>query len=274
MQTNTKIRLNKSNLFWITLAHLLSVVALFYFSWENLAVALIGLFLVAPIGINIGYHRLLSHRAFKSPSWLEHAMVTVGAMTGGGPPLQWAASHRRHHRYSDREMDPHDSTKGFWYSHILHLFQETEIDEGDQWKSFVPDLLTDSYLVFLNKYWLWTSIATIGLLYVAGGLPYVLWGGFVRLVMSWHVMWFVNSATHKWGYRNYNTSDRSSNCWWVALLAAGEGWHNNHHAQPACARHGHKWWELDFSYAIIRSLEFLGLAHDVRRPRPNAVEES
>lgn len=109
-------------------------------------------------------------------------------------------------------------------------------------------------------------MATLPLLYLAGGIGWVLWGGFVRLVLTWHIMWFVNSATHKWGYRNYETDGTSTNCWWVGLLAAGEGWHNNHHAQPSCAAHGHRWWEFDQSFWIIRALEFVGLATDVKRP--------
>lgn len=99
-----------------------------------------------------------------------------------------------------------------------------------------------------------------------GGGPWLLWGGFFRVAATWNIMWFVNSASHMWGYRNYQTNDRTVNCWWVGLLAAGEGWHNNHHALPSSAAHGHRWWEIDQAYLLIRCFELLGLARDVKRP--------
>jgi len=127
--------------------------------------------------------------------------------------------------------------------------------------------MKDPYLFFLNRRGIWLAVAVLPLLYWAGGLPWLLWGAFMRTAVTWHIMWFVNSATHKWGYRNYETNDQATNCWWVGLLAAGEGWHNNHHAQPACAAHGHRWWEFDPSFLFIRALETMGLAWDVKRPK-------
>lgn len=260
---------NRTNLFWITLVHAAIIPAAFHFSWSGLALALAGIFVLAPIGINVGYHRLLSHRSFDCPKWVRYSLITTGAVIGGGPPLHWAAMHRIHHRFSDSGRDPHDSNKGFWYSHILHLFVEDEAEQGqDHLSSYAPDLLKEPYLVWLNKYWIWLAFATLPLLYLGGGLSWVLWGGFVRLAGSWHIMWFVNSATHRWGYRNYESSDQATNCWWVGLLAAGEGWHNNHHAFPSSAAHGHRWWELDVSFLFIRALESVRLAHSVKRPAP------
>jgi stearoyl-CoA desaturase (delta-9 desaturase) len=264
--TNTT-KWNYTNLFWISLVHLAILPAIFFFSWSGLAIALFGVFVLAPIGINVGYHRLLSHRSFSCPRWLRYSLVTVGAIIGAGPPMHWAAMHRLHHRFSDSGRDPHDSNKGFWYSHILHLFITDEAEENeDHLAVYAPDLLKEPYLVLLNKYWIWLAFATLPLLYLGGGISWVLWGGFMRLAGSWHIMWFVNSATHRWGYRNYESADQATNCWWVGLLAAGEGWHNNHHAHPSCAAHGHRWWELDVSFLFIRALEFTGLAHSVKRP--------
>ena len=266
--TTKHLGINKYNLFWISLVHLVSVFSIFYFSWGGVFLCLFGLFVMAPLGINIGYHRLLTHRGFKSAPWLRYTFATLGAITAGGPPIQWAAGHRLHHRHSDKELDPHNSTKGFWYSHILHLFQENEFDTNEKfWKKYVPDLLAEPYLVFLNKYWLLFALAYLPVLYALGGISFVLWGGFLRVVVCWHVMWLVNSASHKWGYRTYETSDNTRNCWWVGLLASGEGWHNNHHADPMSAAHGHKWWELDLSFMVIHFLEILGLVKDVKRPR-------
>jgi stearoyl-CoA desaturase (delta-9 desaturase) len=265
--TKSEHRWNYTNLFWISLVHLLAISAILKFSWENLEVALFGIFVLAPLGINIGYHRLLCHRSFSTPTWVRYTLATIGVALGGGPPIHWVAMHRVHHRYSDSDLDPHNSRKGFWYSHILHLFVVDDHETGQaHLKTFAPDLSREPYLVWLNQHWLWPALGMLVLLYVLGGLGWVLWGGFVRLAVTWHIMWFVNSASHLWGYRNYPTKDKSMNCWWVGILAAGEGWHNNRHAQPACAAHGHRWWELDQSFFFIRILEILGLATDVKRP--------
>lgn len=245
---------------------MLAIVALFYFSWLGLAVALFGLFVVAPIGVNVGYHRLLSHRAFQAPSWLMHTLVTIGAVVGAGPPLIWAAQHRLHHRYSETDLDPHNSKKGFWYAHILHLFYSNEFETKEEnWSKYIPDLMQDRYLRFLNKYWILIALAVVIAMYFVGGISLVLWGSFVRVVISWHTMWFVNSASHMWGYRNHDTKDNTRNCWWVGILASGEGWHNNHHANPSAAAHGEKWWEIDFSYFLIFTMEKMGLISDVKR---------
>lgn len=263
---------NKTNLFWITAVHLVALAGIFYFTWSGFAIMLAGVFIFAPLGINVGYHRLLTHRGFTSPRWLRHTLATIGSAIGAGPPIHWAAMHRVHHRFSDTAQDPHDATRGFWYSHILHLFELDDHEQHNYLEQYAPDLMKDRYLVFLNNYGLYLALAVMPLLYWGGGISWVLWGGFVRTVATWHIMWFVNSATHKWGYRNYDTKDLTTNCWWVGLLAAGEGWHNNHHAQPSCASHGHKWWEFDLSFLIIRGLELAGLARAVKRPKA-LVEE-
>ena len=258
------MKLNTTNLFWITAAHILALIGIvFFWSWGGLAIAVLSLLLISPLGINLGYHRLMTHRALVVPKWLEYTLVTIGAMCGGGSPIAWAGAHRRHHRYANQELDPYNSSKGFWHSHILHLFIKEEIEAEDD--RYVPDLYRDNYLVFLSKYWIWAALAVLVLLYFIGGIQLVLWGGFVRVVLMWHATWFVNSAAHMWGYRNYDTNDKTTNCWWVGLIAAGEGWHNNHHANPRLAAHGHRWWELDFTYAVIWILEKIGLATKVKR---------
>lgn len=260
-------RLHYPNIFWLAVAHLMVLVAIPFFTWPALAVCLIGLLVVTPLGVNLGFHRLAAHRGLKVPRWLEYVLITLGAAVGGGPPLHWIAEHRLHHRYSDAEGDPHDSRKGFWFAHITHLFWHKDFEDiEEQWLKYVPDFADNRYYRFLNKNWLLFSFATAPLLYWWGGLPFLLWGGFVRVVLMLHITWFVNSASHMWGYRKYKTDDNSRNCWWVGLLAAGEGWHNNHHAYPASARHGHSWWELDFTYVYIRLLRRLGLATDIKLP--------
>lgn len=261
-------------LFFIPTLHILAIVAIPYFSWDALAICLFGLFIVTPFGVNLAYHRVLSHRSLKLPKWLEYTFVTVGAAMAGGPPLFWAAAHRAHHKYSDTEKDPHNSRRGFWYSHMTHLFQGRSQEEIDSWLKLVPDLRDDRYYRFLNAAWIPLSALVLIPLYLAGGVGYVLWGGVVRIVLMLHFTWFVNSLCHLWGYRNYNSADRATNNWLVAILAAGEGWHNNHHAHQYSATNRHRWWEFDFTYSIIWTLEKLGLATHVRRPRFMTTSES
>jgi len=244
------------------------IVAIPYFTWNAFAVCLFGLFVITPLGVNLGFHRLLTHKSFKVAKPLEYLFATIGAMVGGGPPLHWVAEHRLHHRYSDTDKDPHSAGRGFWHAHITHLFYHKDFEDiEEQWMKYVPDYSGDRYYRFLNKYWIAFAASTLIPLYLVGGVSFVLWGGFVRVVMMLHITWFVNSASHFWGYRNYETDDTSRNCWWVGLLGAGEGWHNNHHAMQTSAAHGHRWWEIDTTYMMIRALEIVGLARDVKRPR-------
>ncbi|HEY8278587.1 MAG TPA: fatty acid desaturase [Bdellovibrionota bacterium] len=260
---------NYSNIFWISLVHLLALGAFFFPAWENTVILFIGIFVLAPLGINVGYHRLLTHKGFTAPNWLRYSLATIGSLVGGGPPIHWAAMHRAHHRYSDTAKDPHDSRRGFWYSHVFHLFLMEDLEANKDYTAiYTPDLIKEPYLVFLEKYGIALATAMLPLLYLAGGWAWVFWGGFLRTACIWHIMWLVNSASHMWGYRNYETKDNTVNCWWVGLLAAGEGWHNNHHAQPSVAKHGHRWWELDLSYMIIRSFELAGIISEVKRPSP------
>jgi fatty-acid desaturase len=173
-----------------------------------------------------------------------------------------------HHRFSDHERDPHDASRGFWYSHILHLFFVNPYEaDGSFVQVYASDLLADRYLAWLDRNWIWFALVTLPIFFLIGGLGMVVWSVFLRLVLTWHIMWLVNSASHKWGYKNYSASkNRALNCWWVGLLAAGEGWHNNHQAFPRYAAHGHRWWELDLTYLWVLCFEKLGVIHDVKRP--------
>jgi len=264
----SKLRYHWGNIFGITLIHILALAAIPYFSWQALAVCLILFFVISPIGVTLTYHRLLSHRSFKVPQWFEYVLTTFGALSGQGPVLIWVAEHRLHHRYSDSIKDPHSARHGgFWWSHVNHLFYHKEFeDDVKQWSRYIPDMNKHKYYHFLSKYNFIIALSIAAPLYMLGGLPYVMWGVFMRVALMLHVTWLVNSATHRFGYRNFETRDDSSNVWWVALLAAGEGWHNNHHAQSNCAAHGRMWWEFDLTWQLIKALEFMGLATDVKRP--------
>lgn len=224
-------------------------------------------FIVSPIGVTLTYHRMLSHRAFKVPRWLEYILAVIGTLSAQGSPLLWVAGHRHHHKHADTDRDLHTPKKGFFYSHIGHLLVSHPDDITiDEMLKYVPDLARQPFYQYLHRNHFWIALLQLPILYLIGGWSFVFWGGFVRVTLMLHITWFVNSATHTWGYRNFDTSDSSKNLWWVALLAAGEGWHNNHHAEQSCAAHGRKWWEIDPTWMMIRFLSFLGLATQVRRP--------
>jgi fatty-acid desaturase len=266
----SKLRPHYGNIFGIAIIHLLAILAIPFFTWKAFAVCMLLFFIISPIGVTLTYHRLLSHRAFKVPQWFEYTLATVGALTGQGPVLLWVAEHRLHHRFSDTINDPHSARHGgFWWSHVNHLFYHKEFEDNvKEWSRYVPDLTSHSYYHFLSKYNFLIALSLIPILYLLGGLPFVMWGVFVRVALMLHVTWLVNSATHRFGYRNFDTKDDSTNVWWVALLAAGEGWHNNHHAQSNCAAHGRMWWEFDLTWKIIQFLELIGLATNVKKPTP------
>ncbi|MEW4488211.1 fatty acid desaturase [Thalassoglobus sp. JC818] len=249
---------------WMTGMHLGALAAPFFFTWEAVAVAVVLHWLTCSIGICLAYHRCLSHRSLKL-KWPAKVVATFfGVIAGEGGPIRWSGTHRVHHGHSDNPGDPHSPLDGPWWAHLwwMMLKNPKRKDELLQ-KYYVPDLMKDKTMVFFERtfaLWLWATGLT--LLYV-GGLPMLLWGMCVRMVFAYHSTWFVNSATHLWGYRNYETTDQSRNLWWVAILAYGEGWHNNHHAHPRLARAGHKWWELDPTWWAISLLRKIGQATDV-----------
>lgn len=261
-------RLHIPNIFWISLLHLMIIPSVYFFSWEAFGVCLLLLFITGPLGTNLGLHRLLSHKGLKVPKWLEYSLATIGAASGQGPVLIWVAEHRLHHRFADRNEDPHDSRKGFWYAHVGHLFYHKDFeDHEEQWMRYVPDLANQRYYRFLNVWWPAFAVSVAIPLYFLGGWAWVFWGGFMRALLMLHITWSVNSVSHMFGYRNFDTNDNSKNNWLVGILAAGEGWHNNHHADQQSARHGIKPWEFDLTYLYIRILKWLGLAKDLKQPK-------
>jgi stearoyl-CoA desaturase (delta-9 desaturase) len=215
----------------------------------------------------MGYHRLLTHRSFRTPRAVEYALTSLGVLANQGGPLQWVAVHRIHHRHSDAEGDPHSPRDGLWWAHFLWWMPHAPaLDDAARYERYVADLAKDPVHRFIQRHHGVLPPALAGLLFGAGeawggeGLGWVVWGVFVRTALLYQATWLVNSATHLWGYRTYPTRDRSTNLWWVALIALGEGWHNNHHAFPRSARHGLRWWEVDVTYGAIRLLGLAGLA--------------
>jgi stearoyl-CoA desaturase (delta-9 desaturase) len=239
------------------------------FSWSAVFVALTLFYLTGSIGICLGYHRLLTHRSFHVPRVVEYTIVTAGALALEGGPIEWVSTHRAHHKFSDTARDPHDSRLGFFWSHVGWLYRRNpaRLSIAEQHR-YAGDLYKDAYYRFLEKGTPAFQIILGVLLFIAGGWPWVFWGIFVRLVMTYHATWLVNSAAHLAGYRTYLTPglDRSTNNWWVALIASGEGWHNNHHAFPSSARHGLAWFEFDLTWLAIAFMRKVGIARDVLIP--------
>ncbi len=271
-------RTGLSILFTVTLLafHLGALAALFMFRWSALAVFAVLWVLDQNVGIAIGYHRLLTHRGYQVPKWLEYAIATCGTMALQGGPIYWVAVHRVHHQHTDRPGDPHSPRDGKWWSHMGWILNGSLHNQSDALARYAPDLMRSPFYRWLNR-WHWVPVTTVGVaLLFAGaatghwsaagwalGTSWVLWGVFLRATLGLHVTWLVNSATHLWGQRRYQTKDDSTNNWWVALLTGGEGWHNNHHAHPVSARHGLAWYEFDPNYYAIWLLEKLGLAKKV-----------
>jgi stearoyl-CoA desaturase (delta-9 desaturase) len=257
---------------WLTLAHVVVLAAPFTFTWTGLIVALVLHWMTGSLGICLGYHRLLTHTGMKTYGWVRYVITTIGLLAGEGTPLDWVADHRKHHACSDQEGDPHSPRDGGWWSHIFWLAYHTHNGDRKAYlERWVPDLYKEPGMRRMDWLFLPAHIATGCLLYAAGywfggvqlGTSLVVWGMFVRLVAVLHATWMVNSASHMWGYKNYQTTDDSRNNWLVAIVAYGEGWHNNHHAYPRMAKHGHKWWEFDVTWQAIRLLRALGLVWDV-----------
>jgi sn-1 stearoyl-lipid 9-desaturase len=243
------------------------------FHWPVAIVAAIILYLTGGIGVTLCYHRTLTHRSLRLRKPIEYAFATLGTLALQGDPIRWVATHRKHHAHADGEGDPHGIDRGFRWAHMRWLYKPNDaIPTDEELNRFAPDLCAQPFYRALQYVHLPLQIALGILLFLLGGWPWVIWGIFVRLVVSYHATWFVNSAAHSLGYRTYRTTDRSTNCWWVALLSWGEGWHNNHHAFPFSARHGLAWFEIDPTWWSIKLLAWLRLAQRVRVPMAAAMQ--
>lgn len=260
----------------IAIFHLGAVAASFFFHWSSLAI-LLAMWLVSQnVGIAISYHCQLTHRSFATPKWVEYAMAICGSMALQGSPIYWVAVHRMHHQFTDKPGDPHSPRDGKWWSHMGWILRGALHNETTMLTRYVPDLQRNRFYRWL-EIWHWLPITLTGAA-LAGcgtalggwslGLSWLLWGVLLRVTIGFHVTWLVNSATHLWGARRFDTRDDSTNNWWVALLTGGEGWHNNHHAHPASATHGMAWWEIDFNYWGIRLLALFRLAKNIKVMRP------
>lgn len=254
--------------------HLAAFVGWIAFSWEGVLCCLV-MYVVTAMGITGGYHRLLTHDSFKTVLPIRWAFTLAGMAAGQGSPVEWVAHHRKHHKFSDEDGDPHSPHHGgFWWSHLLWMLKPVPVEEKNGlYRRYAKDLVADSFLRMVSRkhfyaMFFFGSFLAIGLIgWLLGGWKlfwsFLAYGVFIRLVLVYHVTWAVNSATHLWGYRNHETTDHSRNLWWVGLLAFGEGWHNNHHSIQRAANHGQRWWEIDMTYWLIWLLARFKLAWNV-----------
>ncbi|MEO5895682.1 MAG: fatty acid desaturase [Vicinamibacterales bacterium] len=273
---------SRARLNWITATimvalHIVAIWALFHSSWQRLLIAIAFHWMVVGLGISLGYHRLLTHRGFKTSKTFEYFLALCGSFALEGGPVFWVATHRVHHQHSDKADDPHSPRDGGLWAHMgWVLFGDREFNKTPLTSKYAPDLADDPFYCWLTN-WHWVPMTVVGLLMIYFlGWGVAAWGMVVRIVAGLHFTWLVNSATHMWGSRRFETRDDSRNSWWVALLTFGEGWHNNHHAHPVSARHGLAWYELDLSWLTLRTLRRAGIVWDVKvaklRPEIEAVE--
>jgi fatty-acid desaturase len=256
----------------------------YFFSWTGVALVFIGNYIFDGWGISMGYHRFHTHKGFKCSKWFERLMATLGLCCLTDHPIRWVTQHRIHHQHSDQSPDPHTPKAGFWWGHCLWLIHNDGVG-NELYKKHAADLLNDPYYAWLRTGINWFAVYILHtvMFFVAGfligwlqadvaagvqfGLSLWFWGVVVRTVLVWHVTWAVNSVCHTFGYRNYDTTEGSTNNWLVALFTHGEGWHNNHHGDQRTCRHGHKWWEYDTSYWTLRVLEKFGIVWDLVEPK-------
>jgi stearoyl-CoA desaturase (delta-9 desaturase) len=250
-----------------------AIAAIFFFSWQRLTAMVILYVLAINVGIGMCYHRLLTHRGYQTPKWLEYIMSICATLSLEGGPIFWVATHRVHHQRSDQEGDPHSPREGGWWAHMGWIVWGNALHaQTEALSRYVPDLQRDRFQFWLSRYhWLPINISAallFGLGWLWGGwenaVGMILWGVFLRVTIGLHATWLVNSATHLWGSRRFETRDGSRNNWWVALVTGGEGWHNNHHAHPVSARHGLAWYEIDPNFWGIWLLSKLGLARKIQ----------
>jgi len=256
---------NWKNVAILTTFHLLAIPVLFTFTWQNLAALIIGNWVVGSFGVGLGWHRLLTHRSFSVPKWLEYALTVIGTMSIQDSPDKWVATHRIHHAFTETEKDPHSTRPGFWWAQIGWIVWGTAQDhDAATLRRYVPDLLKDKGQVLISRFYYVPIIVSAAVLFLVGGWSMVIWGVFGRVVLGWHTTWFVNSLSHLYGSQPHKTGDDSTNNWFVAMLTFGEGWHNNHHMVPTSARHGLKWYQFDMNWIAIRIFEKLGWAKQIK----------
>lgn len=270
-----KPRLNKGFLAVMIVMHAAAIgLAPFYFSWKAVAIGAVLYFLTGSLGVSLGYHRLFSHRSMKARKPFEYVVAVLGSLAMQGGVISWVGTHRAHHRHTDRPGDPHSPKagphrdrwwgRGFFWSHFgWMLFTKMR-----QYDHRAKELLKQRFYRFLNRYYVHLQVAVGVLLYLIGGMPFVVYGGLLRIVVLWHTTWSINSIAHLFGYRSFRTDGDSRNNPATALITHGEAWHNNHHRFPNSAKLGLRWWEIDTTWFAIRFFRLVGLITQATVPSP------
>lgn len=249
---------------------------------------LLGMYWASHIGAGLGFHRYFSHRSFQTTEPVKALLAILGSMAAQGPVMQWAATHRRHHQFSDRYGDPHspfvhdpgllNTLRALWHAHVGWLFGP----QINDWVLYVPELVKDRMLMKLNRlYFVWVFLglaipSAFGFFLIGGwrgAFDGLLWGGLIRIALGHHSIWSVNSLCHLFGTRPYRSNDNSRNNFFLAIAVFGDGWHNNHHAFPSSAFHGLSWWQIDLHGYLLRFLALFGLAWDIKRPSQSAMKQ-
>jgi fatty-acid desaturase len=257
--------INWNTTIWMLIFHTGAIAALFMLSWRALIVSMVLWWVSGSLGVGMGFHRLLTHRGFKTPKAVEYFLTLCGMLSLEGGQINWVVTHRIHHASTDAPGDPHTPREGGWWAHMGWILKGTgqQYSEETMWR-YAPDLMKDRFHSVTNRIYFIPLILSGILLFAFGGWSMLFVGVFLRVTIGLQATWLVNSATHLWGKRRFETTDDSTNSWWVALLTWGEGWHNNHHAYPTAARHGLRWYEIDVNWYGIRTLQFLGLAKSIK----------
>ncbi|HEX6389805.1 MAG TPA: fatty acid desaturase [Solirubrobacteraceae bacterium] len=275
----------------------LPILALFVVGWQlwndwlhpSDLIVLAILYTACGLGVTVGFHRLFTHRSFKTTKAVRATLAICGSMAIEGPIISWVSDHRKHHAFADQEGDPHSphvdhghgfggALRGLYHAHVGWLFLHTQRGSHDR---YAPDLKADPIIAWVHRTFIVWALGGLALAFALGwliggtwrtALSGLLWGGAVRMLLLHHVTYSINSLCHFFGRRRYDTEDESTNVSWLALPSFGESWHNNHHAFPTAAAHGQKWYEVDLSALVIRGLEKTGLAWDVVRPSAERME--
>jgi stearoyl-CoA desaturase (delta-9 desaturase) len=257
-----------------------------WLGWSDVVIALVA-YAITGHGITVGFHRYFTHRSFKPNRGVKIALGVAGSMAIQGPVVRWVADHRKHHKFSDRDGDPHSPwrygntvpalVKGLFYAHMGWLFDTEQTSQ----RQYAPDLLKDKDIVRISRAFPWFVAASLLLPAVAGGLVTMswqgavtafFWGSLVRVGLLHHVTWSINSICHAVGERPFKSRDKSGNVWWLAIPSMGESWHNLHHADPTCARPGVLRGQIDTSARIIWAMEKVGWISAVRWPVKERLE--
>lgn len=254
----------------LILVHLLPLLAFYTGTKTADWVVCIALYWIRMFGVTGVYHRYFAHRTYKTSRVFQFVLALIAMSSSQKGVLWWAANHRVHHKLSDKDGDPHDSRRGFWYSHIGWLYDHTEATDYSK----IRDMARYPELVFLNKFWFLPPAALGFAVWYFMGWSGLLIGFFLSTAILWHGTFTINSLSHMLGSVRYQTGEDSKNNWYLAIITMGEGWHNNHHHFMGSTRQGFYWWEIDVTYYILRALQAVGLIWDIKEPPARVYEEA